>query len=749
MTTTPVLAPSSHLNEEADPSATASIPPQRRTGVFRRALRGNVADPKWVRLALLILLATTALLYLWNLGASGWANSFYSAAVQAGSVDWQAFFYGSSDAANSITVDKTPASLWVMALSVRVFGLNSWSILVPQALMGVATVGLLYATVRRAMNNRTIAHTSPEGNDEPAEPAASWVAPAAGLLAGVIMALTPVAVLMFKFNNPDALLVLLLVGAVYAFTRACEKASTWWLVAVGTLIGFGFLTKMLQALLIVPVLAIVYLIVAPNRFRTRILQLLAAGLALVASAGWWVAIVELTPADMRPYIGGSQNNSVMELVLGYNGLGRLTGDEVGSVVPGGGTGGPTGGGGSMWGETGIGRMFNAEIGGQVAWLIPAAILLGLAGLWLTRRTARTDSTRTALLVWGGWLAATMLTFSFMQGIFHAYYTVALAPAIGAVVGIGAVLLWEHQAAVWAGAALAVTMLVTAGWAYVLLGRSDEFVPWLAPLVLFAGIVVALALVAISYLPGKVAATVAIAAVVVALAGPTAYAVQTATTAHSGSIPTAGPQVAGGMGGPGGMRGPGGRDGQAGALGLPPGTGTGTGTGAGTSQFPPPGGFAGGTQGMTPPGQGTTGQGLTGQGAGQGGPGGQGGQGGAGGLLNGSNPSTAVTSLLQQNASDYTWVAAAIGSQNASGYQLASQEPVMAIGGFNGSDPSPTLAQFQQLVKEGKIHYLIGGNSAGPGGGAGSSSQISAWVTENFTAQTVDGTTLYDLTTETS
>lgn len=723
MTTTTSLPPAQSASRSNSATDAAIASNEVTPGVFHRFIRGKLADPRWVRPALLALLATTAVLYLWNLGASGWANSFYSAAAQAGSVDWQAFFYGSSDAANSITVDKTPASLWGMALSVRLFGLNSWSILVPQALMGVATVGLLYASVRRAMNQRTVATLDDDG-ERTTEPAATWSAPAAGLLAGLVLALTPVAVLMFKFNNPDALLVLLLVAAVYAFTRACEKAGTWWLIAVGTLIGFGFLTKMLQALLVVPVFAIVYLIVAPNRLRTRFLQLLAAGLALLLSAGWWVAIVELTPAAMRPYIGGSQTNSVMELVLGYNGLGRLTGDEVGSVTPGGGAGGPAGAGGSMWGETGIGRMFNAEIGGQVAWLIPAAIMLGLAGLWLTRRTARTDSTRTALLVWGGWLAVTMLTFSFMQGIFHAYYTVALAPAIGAIVGIGAVLLWERRSHVAAGAVLAVTVLVTAAWAYVLLGRSSDFLPWLAPLVLITGIVIALALTAVSYLPMKLAASVAVAAIVVGLAGPTAYAIQTTATAHSGSIPTAGPAAIA-MGGPGGMRGPGGP----GAMGGPV-------PGAGAQQLAPPGGFAGGTQGFP----------NRAQGPGGGGPGGAG---GAGGLLNGSNPTAAVTSLLQQNASDYTWVAAAIGSQNASGYQLASQEPVMAIGGFNGSDPSPTLEQFQQLVAAGKIHYFIGGSGGGPGGNSGSSSQISSWVTSTFTSQTVDGTTIYDLTSPTT
>src|SRR5690349_5682241 len=178
------------------------------------------------RLALGALLLATGLLYVWGLGASGWANAYYSAAVQAGATSWKAFFYGSFDAANFITVDKTPASLWVMELSARLFGVNAWSILVPQALEGVAAVGLLYATIKR------------------------WFGPAAGLIAGAALAVTPVAALMFRFNNPDALLALLLVAGAYALTRALENGRTWWLALAGAAVGFGFLAKELQAFLV-------------------------------------------------------------------------------------------------------------------------------------------------------------------------------------------------------------------------------------------------------------------------------------------------------------------------------------------------------------------------------------------------------------------------------------------------------------------------------------------------------------------
>jgi 4-amino-4-deoxy-L-arabinose transferase-like glycosyltransferase len=661
---------------ESPAAASTSGPPGTSTTPPSPETSGGDVRPTWARPALLVLLASTAVLYLWGLGESGWANSFYSAAAQAGSESWKAFFFASSDSASSITVDKTPASVWVMALSVRLFGLGSWSILVPQALMGVASVALLHATVRR------------------------WHGDAAALVAGAVAAVTPAAVLMFRFNNPDALLVLSLVAAAYATVRAVETASIRWLSFAGALVGLGFMTKMLQALLVVPALALVWLVATPGAVRRRVTGLLAAGAALLVSAGWWVAVVELVPASMRPYIGGSQDNSVLELVLGYNGLGRLTGDETGSV-----------GGGNGWGQTGWTRLLDAEIGGQVAWLLPAALVLMVAGLVVSRTAARTDRTRASMLLWGGWLLMTSLVFSFMQGIFHAYYTVALAPAIGALVGIGAVTLWRRREHPAAGATLALSLAVTACWSYVVLHRSADFVPWLAPLVLVVGLLLALALAAVTLLPARAVAAVAGLALVVSLAGPTAYAVQTASQPHTGSIPTAGPTVAGAMagpGGPGGFRGamPGGAPG-----GTPGGT---------TGAFP--GGAPGGAPG-----------GVTG--------------GGAGGLLEGSAASAEMVALLTADADAYTWVAAAVGSNSASGYQLATGLPVMAIGGFNGSDPSPTLAQFQEYVAQGRIHYFIGGGGFGgmpADSGSSASADIAAWVAQTFPSTTVDGVTVYDL-----
>jgi 4-amino-4-deoxy-L-arabinose transferase-like glycosyltransferase len=641
--------------------------------------------PRWPRRAALTgLLAGTAVLYLWGLSASGWANAFYAAAAQAGSESWTAWFFGSSDAANAITVDKTPAALWVTGLSVRLFGLSSWSVLVPQALMGVASVALLHATVRRTAG------------------------PAAGLLAGAVLALTPVAVLMFRFNNPDALLTLLLIGAAYALLRAVEAGRTRWLLLAGVLVGVGFLTKMLQAFLVLPAFAAVWLLAAPVAARRRVRDLLLAGGAVLVSAGWWVLVVELWPAGSRPYVGGSQTNSVLELVFGYNGLGRLTGDEVGSVggamtAPGAYAAGGT------WGRTGLTRLFAGSLGGDASWLLPAALVLLVALLWWTRGAPRTDRVRAAALVWGGWLVVHVAVFSLMAGIFHGYYQVVLAPSIGALAGIGAVELWRRRAGSAPRVVLAGVLATAAGWAFVLLRRAPEWQPWLAWAVLALGLVGVAGVLVTHRLPRGAARGVAVVGVLTALAAPAAWSVATAATPHSGAIPFSGPEDAR-LGG-GGLR----------------------------IGGPPSGGRVGGTPVAGSPtggGDGPLGRRIGGDGVLFG-----------GNLLGAPTPPAAVTALLRQDADAHTWAAATIGSNSAAAHQLAGGEPVMALGGFNGTDPSPTLEQFQQLVAEGRVHWFVGdaGRSNTASGGSDEAHRIGLWVAATFTPTTVEGTTVYDLT----
>ncbi|HEY6647270.1 MAG TPA: glycosyltransferase family 39 protein [Mycobacterium sp.] len=606
--------------------------------------------PRRELIALFALLAATAVLYLWGLGSSGWANNYYAAAAQAGTQDWKAWLFGSLDAGNAITVDKPPAALWVMGLFGRLFGFNEFTMLLPEALMGVAAVALLYATVRRSSG------------------------PAAGLIAGAVLALTPVAALMFRFNNPDALLVLLLVAAAYCTVRATETASTRWIALAGCALGFAFLTKMLQAFLVVPGLALVFLVAAPVGMWKRIGKLFVGAATMVVSAGWYIALVSLWPADSRPYIGGSTDNSLLQLALGYNGIERIAGGEGG---PGGGPGGGGPGGGPgganlfFGGESGIGRLFGPSMGVEVSWLLPAALIgLGTA-IWFTRRTARTGSVRAGLLLWGGWLLVTGAVFSFMDGIVHPYYTVALAPAVAALVGISVAELWRVREAVIPRIILAMMAAATGVWAFILLDRTPDWLPALRWIVLAGSVGVAAVVAFGAHRLGRAVVVLAAAATLFGLAAPTAFSIYNVTHAHSG---------------PGTMSGPS-RD----------------------------AGFPGG------------------------GPGGPGGRGPGGNEAD----NAALAKLLE--AEDSRWAAAGIGSMGVSSLELKTGASLMAIGGFTGSDNSPTLEQFKAYVADHEVRYFIASDRGGPPHGkSGPAEEITTWVQQDFTPIDVGGTTVYDL-----
>ncbi|NHP14595.1 phospholipid carrier-dependent glycosyltransferase [Rhodococcus sp. IC4_135] len=632
--------------------------------------------PSWFRtrrtgLALAILLAATAVLYLGDLTASGYANTFYAAAAQAGSQNWKAWFFGSLDTSNFITVDKPPASLWVMGLSGRIFGFSSASLLVPQALMGVGSVALVYAAVKRVAS------------------------PAAGLVAGAVLAATPAAALMFKFDNPDALLVLLMTLAGYFVVRAMStvagRRAAMWTALAGVALGFAFLTKMLQGLMVLPAFGVAYVIAGQTRLRTRLVHLVIGAAAVIVSAGWWVLAVWLWPADSRPYIGGSTNNSVMDLVLGYNGLGRLFGNTGGGMNGG-------GAGSSFGGSTGLDRLFGSEMGIQISWLIPAALIALVFGLLACGRAPRTDLLRASLILWGGWFLVTGVIFSYMSGTIHPYYTVALAPAVAGMIGTGGYALWAVRAR-WIGRCGLAAILLAAGiWSWVLLHRNADWLPMLK-WILLAGTVVGAILILMGAQDRFRKLTVAglIIGSLAGITGSASYAIATAATAHGGSIPTAGPTGAvsdSGLGGGGAIGGgPEQRDGEAPPIET---------TGNLVSSGPEAGG--------------------------------------------GSESTSELTAMLVNAGT--TWSAATNGSQSAATYELASNTAVMAIGGWS-SDPAPTLDQFIQYVADGEIHYYIAGGQGGSQrnsqGGDGTSSAIQDWVEANFTSTTVGNSTVYDLT----
>lgn len=695
---------------KSQPHGAPPIPVAARVTIaLRRLVARDPADPRWARPALWAVVVLASVLLLWQLDISGYANEYYAAAAQAASQSWSALFFGAFDAGGFITVDKPPASLWLMGLSVRLFGLSPWSILLPQAICGIATVLVLYLAVRR-----------------------SFGAPS-GVIAALVLALTPVAVLIFRFDNPDALLTLLLVSAAWATIRAIAGGRTRWLILAGVLVGFAFLTKYLQAFIVLPAFGLTFLIAAPGGLRRRAVGLLVAGATVILASGWWVLAVEAIPAGMRPHIGGSAKDSVLDLLLGYDGLGRI----FGALGPGGGGGGSSsasasfgvpGSPGFPGGEPGPGfggaagllRMFNEQWGGQIAWLLPAAAVAAVAGTVAAWRAPRTDPARTGFILWGIWLLAHVATFSLASGVVHPYYAVAIAPAVAALVGGGFAAWWRIRGAhPIADAVLASTVLVTAAVAYALLGRTPDFLPWLPALVVALAAVAAGLLLAASWTrwSRRAALAGAVLALVAITLAPASYAVVTTTRAYGTGDASAGPPVAGSQG----------RSSPPGGFGVPDEPDGSGGRGGSDTR----GGF-GGRGGSVAPGP-------------QNGPlasvdGGSDGT-GAGAA---ANP---LVAYLLANRGSARWIVAVESANAAAPIQLVTGAPVMAMGGFTGSDLFPTADELASIVASGDLRFVLVADMGGRGVVPGSSSGPDriAWVQESCT--TVDygaqGWSLYD------
>ena len=627
------------------------------------------------------LLLFTAIFYLWNLTINGMANSYYAAAVQAASTNWTAWLFGSLDAANFVSVDKPPISMMIMGLSGRLFGFSSWSMLLPHALAGIATVALVYLVVRR------------------------WYGARAGLIAGAVMALTPAAALMFRFNNPDSFLTLFLTASAYAFLRSFEgKRPVLWLSIAGLFTGLAFNTKMLQGLLMLPIMTMLYISFARPKFTTRMWHLGVAGIATIVSTFWWSILVWLTPAVNRPWVGSTSNNSIWSLIFGYNGFGRLLGNGGGPgsrpggmmqmgaqaasqtaspaaqamMPPIGMMGGSFGAGGhgngpggvGFGGETGVLRIFNESFGPNIAWLILVALISAGLVIWLLRRAPRYNKERIGVLLWLGWLLMHVVIFSMTSGTIHPYYVVTMAPAVAALVGIGAPYIWQaytrRTKVAWI---LPLSIALTTILSIIMLGYSNYW-PWLMWLVMIAGGVAAILTLLPLSQTKRLKQIILGLAITAGMAAPIIFSVSTVATAHSGSIPTAGP--------------------------------------------------------------------------------------GASAMSNTNNElaraESTLVSFLLENRHGTTWLAAVNSANESAPIQLSSGQPVMAIGGFNGSDPTLTLSQFKQLVKQGKVRYYVvnsgQGKSGGPSGmgGPGSNSEILTWVKSAGSKVDYGGTqyTVYDL-----
>ncbi len=647
------------------PSHTLTAP--RALGSSRVRIR-TLARPR-PELAGLLALAT--LLNLWALSRNGWANDYYSAAVRSMSTRWHDFLFASFDRTGVMTVDKPPLALWVQALSVRVFGFHSLSILVPQALMGVASVALVHDLTRRA-----------------------WGRPA-GFAAGLVLALTPIAVAISRHNNPDALLVLCSLLAVWCLVRALEDGRMRWLVWSGVAVGLGFETKMAVALMVVPGIAAAWLWVAPRGRAAALRQLLAGGAAMAAVGLAWPLLVALTPAADRPWVSGTSDNSIWSLIFGYNGLGRLDGQS-------GGPGGFGGGGGPFGGSAGPLRLLNEALGGQAGWLLGFA-LVALGGGLAATRLRRSDACSGWLIAIGGAFLATAVAFSFAQGIFHPYYVSLLAPFAAALVGagVGLVLAGGTTAAIVAPLALAggvATELVVL--------HVSGTMGWLAPLLLLGGAAAALVL-AIERSP-RVRGAVLAAALALLLIAPGAWAVQTLGHATSGTFPAGGPASAatggGGPGGPGGFPG-----------GAPPGGGFARARG----RFgPPPGGFAGA-------GRARGGFGFPGAGGGS--------------PFGGDDRQT--TAALRYVRSHGGGTLGVSSQQGASGAIIASGADVAGIGGFSGRESQVSLSWLASAVQSGRIRWVL---ADGTGGGIPDDGRIGSRDAMAAVAQACTQTSLSSL-----
>lgn len=601
----------------------------------------------WNRVGLIALLVATAVMYLWDITINGMGNQFYAAAAQAGSANWEALLFGSLDPHNFITVDKPPVSQWVMGLSGQIFGFSSASMLIPQALMAVASVALIYGAVARISGPRI------------------------GLLAGAVLALTPVAALMFRFNNPDAVMVLLMTAAAYCTVRAVQQASPKWLAWAAVALGFAFLAKMLEGLMVAPALAAAYFVAAPTTMWARVRHVLVAAAAFLISAGWFVVLTLLWPASSRPYIAGSTDNNFMNLVLGYNGFARVLGhNHMGFSPPdqlvGQAAGaqlhlsrgfGPFGNQSQGWS-----RLFSGEFGFEIGWLVPAALLATVLVVLARGRAPRTDMVRAAAILFGGWLVVDGLVLSFMQGGIHAYYCLSIAPPVAAMFTLGVHELWQHREKWWYRGGLAVLAGGTGVWSWWILGRNGDWLPALRWAILVLAVVAVIALL-VPWTARCISLGALGVGLVSALAGPAAYAIVTIGQPHEGGGPSVGPPD--------------------------------------TSRHDH---FSFGQMA----------------------------------------DDADLDAILKDTHTE--WSAAINRSSSAAGLELSTGTAVMAVGGFSGSDPVPTLGQFQDDVAQHQVAYYIVMNNRGhgPSWGNRGHADIAKWVAATFPSTSVGDATVYNL-----
>ena len=616
--------------------------------------RSPPGQQPWARPVLLGITSAAAALYARNLPDAGFAP-FYSTAVKSMSLSWKAFFYGAFDPAATITIDKLAGSFLPQALSARLFGFHPWSLALPQVVEGVVAILVMYRVVRR------------------------WAGVVPGLLAAGIFAFTPVAASTFGHSMEDGALTLCLVLAADRWQRAVTGARLGSLVWAGVWVGAGFQAKMLQAWMILPALAVGYLLAAPVRLRRRLWHLGVAGAVMLVVSLSWIAIYTFTPAASRPYVDGSTNNSAIAMVFGYNGLERFDVRVPGAISSGPGV--MVGTGGGDWGGL-LGSRFGPEIG----WLGPLSLLALAAGLIARRRANRTDPLRAGWVMWGIWLATFAVVFSEISLVLHTAYVASLAPSVAALSGGGIVMFWRwYRAGDRRGLLLPLTVAAELAWAAHLWSYFPGFLPWARSAVIVAG-ACATVVLAVTWpsqrdrrrrsaavrLParagagartgtgtrpaigGRLAVALLTAGVAAMLAAPAIWALSVLDPTYAGTSFDA-------MAGPGG----------AGATPASPFTVTGSLSGAQQLLY---------------------------------------------GYVSAHRKGARYLMAVQ---SPFT----------ASPYILATGQEVLSLGGFTGFAPEPTLARVQQLVSSGQLRFfLLNAQAGAPERSSGTElHKVTSWV----------------------
>src|SRR5713101_6489337 len=600
---------------------------------------------------------------------------------------WHNFFFVAYDPGGFVSIDKPPVGFWLEAASAKLFGFNSVSILLPQALAGVLSVWLLYYLVRRHFGV------------------------VAGLLAALALALNPISILTNRNVTIDSTLTLVLLLGAWTVLRAAETGRLRWLLLTALIVGIGFNIKTLEAYLVVPAYGLLYLLAAPHRLRKRIGHLALAGVLLLAVSLSWVVAVDLTPASQRPYVGSTQDNSELSLALGYNGIQRLLGSFGGfgggssanrpsngtppsgntsrtgtSSTPGTppnfGNGGSTntgriragqqrpsggsGGGGGAGGLFDIGipgplRLITQPLAGQIAWLLPFALLGAVALAWQRRPRLQSDRKQQSLLLWGMWLLTMGIFFS-VATFFHQYYFTVMAPAIAALFGIGVVTMWQdYRRGGWRGWLLPIALVATVAEQVYILSQyptwGQQLIP---PLVVLDGIAVGALIIARIAprfhltAPGRRFLVPALTAgVLVLLLAPTAWAAIPILTSTQADMLVAGPTQ--------------------------------------TTSF---GGNAGGGQSAN------------------------------------ASSEAALIRYLEAHQGTAKYLVAVSSSRGADAIILATNKPVMTLGGFSGSDPILTTSQLAALVESGQVKYFLLSSSGGFGAGGSGQSALITWFQQH-------------------